>query len=313
MKNLTVKPTVFAFPKLIIMLLISLMINSSLSAKIETKKLLYLREALSGKMSDKARIITLAGVTAFAAAQLGLTKQMLTCWNRSLKGEHFIKDPAWREYWYQKFKMDKYIELEKKERLHLGWQPPHEGWDAFKEKRFSQFATTAFFIPAFFNLIFGSTLFASFYQVSKQFRPTNNVAGLKYPFLCGLNSPGVTLYWICQKLFFDYRHNLINLLKNYDREKIPTIFLPTFDKLAAEYKAKQQISMDKELQHFFVLDILKKIQEELLEEITIFSFPQFNNSIEKALAKIKTPEKQKEQPQQTEKKHSAQSTTTNNP
>lgn len=291
MKNLNVRTAIFASTKIFMLLCISFIINSTLAAKIETKKLLYLREALSGKTTDKARLITLAGVTALAAAQLGLTTYIFTCWQRKQNNEYCIKDPSWREYWYKKFNINNRIAEEQKAYLNADCPPPPEGWDAYKEKYFIKSATIAFIIPMIVNLYFCPVLMGLFYQYSTEFRPTTNLTGLKYPFLAGFNSPGVALYWICQKLFFDYRHNLINLLKNYDREKIPTIFLPTFDKLAAEYKAKGQLSMDKELQHFFVLSILKQIQEELLEEVTILSFPHINNSIEKILNKIKIPQK----------------------
>jgi hypothetical protein len=105
-------------------------------------------------------------------------------------------------------------------------------------------------------------------------RPVGTVTSyFSWPFGYLINWPNVYLFAIMQRLFFDYDKNLIRLLKTYNRNKIPTIFQEKFDILAAEYTATKKISMTRLQQINFVQNILRQIQDELLEPITIPSVP----------------------------------------
>ena len=279
MISVNLKHTLFATPIWMFLLFFSLTIPVVAHAKIETAKLLYLREALAGKTTDKARMITLAAVTSFALAELGIT---YFYYKHTMRNGYFFQDEAIRNYCYERFGSNAY--LEKRKQGYINNQipiPPEKRLNNLKEENFREKMLIAFGVPAFINFCVACFLSFSFFNNAKIYRPTTNTSALKYPLLFGLNTPGVLIYRLCQKYFFDYQHNLKKLLEHYDSTKIPTIFLPTFDNLAAEYKKHKKISMDAEVQAFFVLSILRKIQEELLEEITIFQFPQMEIILEK--------------------------------
>ena len=236
--------------RLMVLLITSILVSPCTHAKsgIEKEKLLYLHDALAGKTLEKGRLATLAATSAIGAAQLWLVHKLITSASNK---KNFIETDWLRNKIYEKFRFPQY-------------------YDDHRKNKELQMITSA--ILSVTSTISALYIFPLFYAHSKQVRPTTNFNGLKYPFFLGLN-PGWMLYAFCQSKFFDYRHNLIHLLKNYNRDLIPTVFQPTFDKLARVYKEKKTLPLDNDQQHFFVLGILKRIQEELLEDVTYWSFP----------------------------------------